>query len=140
MTWTKTPLHHKLRAQEGGVHDPGPNYPPQCWAEKRVYTGSLSPVYVNCTKAARRGHLTCHWHADREEEAQALRRALSIELRERDVLFSELHHRIANQLHAITGALELARRRSLDPNAQAELDKAVGRIVAMVETNRQLSL
>jgi two-component sensor histidine kinase len=76
----------------------------------------------------------------REEEAQALRRDLSIEIRERDVLFNELHHRIANQLHAITGALEVARRRTTDPNAHAELDKAVGRIAAMVATNRQLSI
>ena len=76
----------------------------------------------------------------RAEEAQALRRDLSIELRERDVLFNELHHRIANQLHAITGALEVARRRMTDPNAHAELDKAVGRIAAMVATNRRLSI
>lgn len=76
----------------------------------------------------------------REEEAQALRRDLSIELRERDVLFNELHHRIANQLHAITGALEVARRRTTEPNAHAELDKAVERIAAMVATNRQLSI
>jgi two-component sensor histidine kinase len=77
---------------------------------------------------------------ERVEEGQALRRDLSIELRERDVLFNELHHRIANQLHAITGALEVARRRTTDPNAHAELDKAVGRIAAMVATNRRLSI
>ena len=76
----------------------------------------------------------------REEELQEIRRDLSIELRERDVLFNELHHRIANQLHAITGALEVARRRTTDPNAHAELDRAVGRIASMVATNRQLSL
>jgi len=76
----------------------------------------------------------------RAEEAQALQRDLSIEIRERDVLFNELHHRIANQLHAITGALEVARRRTTDTNAHAELDKAVGRIAAMVATNRQLSI
>jgi len=76
----------------------------------------------------------------RAEEAQAIRRDLSIELRERDVLFNELHHRIANQLHAITGALEVARRRTTDASAHAELDRAVGRIAAMVATNRRLSL
>lgn len=76
----------------------------------------------------------------REEETQAMQRDLSIELRERDVLFNELHHRVANQLHAITGALEVARRRTTDPNAHAELDKAVGRIASIVATNRQLSI
>jgi two-component sensor histidine kinase len=76
----------------------------------------------------------------REDEAEERRRDLSIELRERDVLFNELHHRVANQLHAITGALEVARRRTTDPNAHAELDKAVGRVASMVATNRQLSL
>jgi two-component sensor histidine kinase len=76
----------------------------------------------------------------REEEAQAMRRDLSIELRERDVLFNELQHRIANQLHAVTGALEVALRRTTDANAHAQLERAVGRIASMVETNRQLSL
>jgi two-component sensor histidine kinase len=76
----------------------------------------------------------------RDDEAQAMRRDLSIELRERDVLFSELQHRIANQLHAITGALEVARRRMADPNVRAELDKAVGRIASVVTTNQQLSI
>jgi two-component sensor histidine kinase len=76
----------------------------------------------------------------RDEEAQATQRELSIELRERDVLFNELHHRIANQLHAITGALEVARRRTTDANAYAELDKAVGRIASVVATNQQLSI
>jgi len=76
----------------------------------------------------------------REEEAQALQRDLSLELREREVLFAELHHRIANQLHAITGALEIARRRTSDANAHAEFDKAIGRIAGIVATNRQLSV
>lgn len=76
----------------------------------------------------------------RNEETEALHRDLSIELRERDVLFNELHHRVANQLHAITGALEVARRRTTDLSAHAELDKAVGRITAMIATNQQLSI
>lgn len=76
----------------------------------------------------------------RDDEAQATRRDLSIELRERDVLFNELHHRIANQLHAITGALEIARRRTTDPSARAELDRAVDRITSVVATNQQLSI
>jgi two-component sensor histidine kinase len=75
----------------------------------------------------------------RDEEAQETQRNLSIELRERDVLFNELHHRISNQLHAITGTLEVARRRTLDPNAHSELDKAVARIASVVATNQQLS-
>jgi hypothetical protein len=46
----------------------------QCWALKRIYTGSGASKYLglyeNCSKNARKGCLTCRWHADREEDAQ----------------------------------------------------------------------
>ena len=51
----------------------------------------------------------------RDEIAKAHRRELAIELREREVLFAEMRHRLANQLHVATGILEVARRRVIDP-------------------------
>lgn len=59
----------KLR-QQGGV---AKNLGLGCWAEKRIYTGSLYPAFANCSKNARPGKLTCRWHDDREEAAQQLR-------------------------------------------------------------------
>lgn len=32
------------------------------WAQKRVYTGTLLSTFVNCSKNARPGMLTCSWH------------------------------------------------------------------------------
>lgn len=79
-------------------------------------------------------------HKRRSETAEAQRRELAIELREREVLFAELRHRIANQLHAATGILEVARRRVTDIAAKGELERVIARVAAMVTTNEQLSL
>lgn len=79
-------------------------------------------------------------HKRRIEQSNVQRRDLAIELREREVLFSELQHRIANQLHAAAGILEVARRRVADLATKSELDRVIGRVAAMVTTNQQLSL
>ncbi len=76
----------------------------------------------------------------RDEIAMAHRRELAIELREREVLFAELRHRLANQLHVATGILEVARRRVTDPATRGELERVIGRVASMVSTNEQLSL
>lgn len=60
----------KLR-QQGGVTDPDTLW--GCWAEKRIYTGSLFPAFANCAKHRRPGYLTCRYHHDRETAAQILK-------------------------------------------------------------------
>jgi hypothetical protein len=59
-------LDTKAREQGGVIDCPSWG----CWAEKRVYTGQMFPAFVQCSKAPRRGFLTCHWHQDREALAQ----------------------------------------------------------------------
>ncbi|HLI22448.1 MAG TPA: GAF domain-containing protein [Stellaceae bacterium] len=76
----------------------------------------------------------------RAEISQAIERRLRIEVSERAVLFAELRHRIANQLHIAMGTLEVARRRIADPQAKTQLERVVDRIASMVATNEQLSL
>jgi two-component system, sensor histidine kinase PdtaS len=76
----------------------------------------------------------------RKHEAADARATLSIELREREVLFNELLHRTANQLMGITGLLEIARRRVVDQAAAMEFEKIVDRIAAVSISNEQLSL
>jgi len=65
---------HRVTAKiqaHGGVAKP--MFLSDCWAEKRVYVGSLYPAFVNCGKKARPGHLTCTWHKEREAAAQELK-------------------------------------------------------------------
>jgi len=70
----------KARTQ-GGVAKPGPTdfvvtnegRRERCWAEKRSYYGALMPSFLNCSKPARKGFLTCRHHADREDAAQKLK-------------------------------------------------------------------
>lgn len=76
----------------------------------------------------------------RKEAAESILDRLSIDVREREVLFNEVQHRTANQMHAVAGALEVARRRIADPAALAELEKLLARVATMVTTNEQLSL
>ena len=61
-------METKAREQGGIIDDPSWFY---CWAEKRVYTGSMFPAFVQCGKHHRPGMLTCRWHQDREAAAQA---------------------------------------------------------------------
>ena len=63
-------LTRKLTTQSGVEK---PLLPGQCWALKRSYGGSLFYQFVNCAKNVRKGHLTCSYHADREQAAQELK-------------------------------------------------------------------
>ena len=62
-------LERKAREQAGVAK---PQYKGDCWAEKRVYAGQMFPSYVQCSKPARKGFLTCYWHRDRENAAQMI--------------------------------------------------------------------
>lgn len=48
-----------------------------CWALIRNHTGSVASrvlgQYVQCSKQARKGCLTCRWHQDRELDAKQLK-------------------------------------------------------------------
>ena len=71
-----TSLSKASLAARTGVAKPSGAIGGGCWAEKRIYTGSLLPCFAGCGNAPRRGTLTCHAHADREDAAQELRRTL----------------------------------------------------------------
>ena len=63
-----------------------------------------------------------------------------IELQERETLFRELQHRIANQLQLIIGALEIASRRASDANSRAAIEDVTRRAVSIARSHEQLSL
>ena len=54
-----------------------PLFNDQCWAQKRNYTGSLFASFVNCSKLARKGFLTCHWHRHLDDAAVAKKERLN---------------------------------------------------------------
>lgn len=56
------------------VQKPDPITGGGCWVAKRLYVGSLCSQHGSCRKAPRSGHLTCHWHAKYEDEAQRLKK------------------------------------------------------------------
>lgn len=56
-----------------------PRDPGRCWAQVRQPSngsafGRIYGNFDNCRRDARRGCLTCHQHAGREDDAQALKR------------------------------------------------------------------
>ena len=64
----------------------------------------------------------------------------TVELREREALFRELQHRVANNLQAIVGLLEVGSRRVSDPAARQEFDRVLDRAASIVSAHEQLSL
>ena len=63
-----------------------------------------------------------------------------VALRERELIFRELQHRIANNFQAITGFLDVARRRVSDPTAQEQLEQIIDRVVKIHFAHQQLDL
>jgi two-component system, sensor histidine kinase PdtaS len=64
----------------------------------------------------------------------------TVELREREALFRELQHRVANNLQTIAGFLEIGSRRVSDPVAREEFDRLVDRVASILSAHEQLSL
>lgn len=61
-------------------------------------------------------------------------------LHEREVLFRELQHRVANNLQVVSGLIEIASRRIVDAAAQQEIARIQGRVAAIVQAHNQLSI
>lgn len=64
----------------------------------------------------------------------------TIELREREALFRELQHRIANNFQSIVGFVDLGARRVSDPAAQQAFARLTDRVTSILSTHEQLSL
>jgi two-component sensor histidine kinase len=64
----------------------------------------------------------------------------TIELREREALFRELQHRIANNFQSIVGFIDLGARRVTDPAARQEFARLADRVAAILSAHEQLSL
>lgn len=59
-------------------------------------------------------------------------------LEERDLLFRELKHRVANDFAIVVSLLDLQRRRSNDPSTRAALEQAMARVRSVSRVHRQL--
>jgi two-component sensor histidine kinase len=80
---------------------------------------------------------------ENREQLEIVKRAgldQRIELQERETLFRELQHRIANQLQLIIGALEIASRRASDANSREAIEEVIRRAVSIARSHEQLSL
>ena len=64
----------------------------------------------------------------------------TIELREREALFRELQHRIANNFQSIIGFVDLGARRVTDPAAQQEFARLSDRVASILSAHEKLSL
>lgn len=79
-----------------------------------------------------------HW-MQAANAALTRERELSAELAEtRKLLFSELQHRVSNNLQVVAGLLSLQKRRVADPIARGALDEASRRLGVIGRISRQL--
>ena len=63
----------------------------------------------------------------------------SLELKEKEILIKEIHHRVKNNLQTVSALLRLQSRRIEDPAAAAALDEAVRRIASIAVVHETLS-
>ncbi|WP_249276603.1 sensor histidine kinase [Sphingomonas baiyangensis] len=79
-----------------------------------------------------------HW-MQRANAKLARERELSRALAEtRELLFSELQHRVSNNLQVVAGLVSLQKRQIADPQARAALDEASRRLALIGRISRQL--
>lgn len=79
-----------------------------------------------------------HW-MQRANAQLASERAVSAQLaRTRELLFSELQHRVSNNLQVVAGLLALQKRQVSDERARAALDEASRRLGVIGRISRQL--
>jgi two-component sensor histidine kinase len=71
-------------------------------------------------------------------EAEAVERELMLE--EREVLFRELHHRVANNFTAILGQLELLSRKTAAHDVRTPIETLADRVASIADAHEQLSL
>jgi two-component sensor histidine kinase len=75
------------------------------------------------------------------EEIMARRRTQALleqALGERDLLLRELHHRVKNNIHMLSGMLSAARREAAAPQAAAALEEASRRLAAVGAVHQML--
>lgn len=75
---------------------------------------------------------------ERTRALEEANRALRVAVSERDLLLSEVYHRVNNNLQRITSLLSLERRRITDPELRASLDRMASRARAMGLVHRHL--
>lgn len=73
-----------------------------------------------------------------EEEVAVRTAALTAMVRERDVLLSEVYHRVNNNLQTVAALLLLERKQLADPKARTTLERMAGRARAMGLVHQQI--
>jgi two-component sensor histidine kinase len=80
---------------------------------------------------------------DLNEEVRRRRRTQALleeAIRDRDILLRELHHRVKNNIHMLTGMLSAARREATAPVVASVLDEATRRLAAVGAVHQMLYL
>lgn len=72
-------------------------------------------------------------------EREAISLGREVQLRKRDVLFRELHHRVSNNFHAIAGLIEIEAKRA-PSEAREGFERLVRRVEAVIRAHEHLAL
>ena len=96
-----------------------------CPLATAVITGLAALCVIAVIEGFRAGAI----HAVRENEAK---------LADRDLLFRELKHRVANDFAIVASLLDLQRRRSTDPATRSALEQAMARVRSVSRVHRML--
>lgn len=89
----------------------------------------ITAITAFCVIAVAEGFRAAARHAARERNAK---------LAERELLFRELQHRVANDFTLATSLLELQRRKSASTETRSALDQAIARLRSIGRVHRQI--
>ena len=73
-----------------------------------------------------------------EQERQRASQKVDRDLREKDVLLAEIHHRVKNNLQIVSGLLYLQSRKTQDTDAKGILNESLNRVRSMALIHEQL--
>ena len=90
---------------------------------------AINAITATCAVAVAQGFRVSAAHAAQTHDVQ---------LAERDLLFSELKHRVANDFAIVVSLLDLQRRRSNEPATRVALEQAMARVRSISRVHRQL--
>jgi two-component sensor histidine kinase len=90
---------------------------------------AINAFTATCAVAVAEGFRVTARHAAEAHDAK---------LAERDLLFSELKHRVGNDFAIVVSLLDLQRRRSNDPGTRGALEQAMARVRSISRVHRQL--
>ncbi len=107
------------------------------WIHKKS-NGNLFPTDVMLTQINENGHVFTHVVVRDISDRKAQEQIILEQLKEKDILVAEIHHRVKNNLAVISGLIQLEVFKSKNENINRVLNGTVNRIKSIASIHEQI--